>query len=159
MAPDLWMKGTRMKLNCSKCLLNIANSKSFLLLTLPVHHEYFSHLELPAGATPEEQFLYNLKEKTKFKLILKKKKKILKIFTVKIVSYLQVSCHSLLVKALNRKHTKINELGSCLHSSVLHWDLPTIISRWQLQRQVFNTDPMQQNSWWKYKTNIMKRNF
>lgn len=75
MAPDLWMKGTRMKLNCSKCLLNIANSKSFLLLTLPVHHEYFSHLELPAGATPEEQFLYNLKEKTKFKLIFKKKKK------------------------------------------------------------------------------------
>lgn len=68
MAPDRWMMGTQMKPNSPERLLNPANLNSFPQPGLLVHQKYFFHLELLAGATSEEQFLYNLEEKTTFKL-------------------------------------------------------------------------------------------
>lgn len=61
-APDLWMRDTQVKPNSSKCLLNAENLNSFFLLGPQGHQKYFFHLELLAGATSEEQFLYNLEE-------------------------------------------------------------------------------------------------
>lgn len=75
MAPDVWMKGTQVKPNSPKCLLNIANCSNFLLPGRLVHHKHLFHLEPSAGAKSEEEFLCNLKEKTGLKLISKKKKK------------------------------------------------------------------------------------
>lgn len=66
MAPDLWVMGTHMKR--PECLLNTANLNAFLLLGPLVRQQYFFHLELLAGAMSGEQFLYNLEEKTTFKL-------------------------------------------------------------------------------------------
>lgn len=128
MAPDLWMRGTQVKPNSPKCLLNIANLNNFLLLGLLVHHKHFFHLEPSAGAKSEEEFLCNLKEKTEFKLLKKKKKGKKRcvayfrylVIIAKVVSYLQVSHQSLPIKAFNRKHYKTKELGRCLHSPGLH---------------------------------------
>lgn len=68
MAPDLWMRGSQMKQNSPKYLLNTLNLNSFLLPGSLVHQKYFFHLEFLAGAMSEEQLLYNLQEKTTFKL-------------------------------------------------------------------------------------------
>lgn len=57
-----------MKPNSPKCLLNTGNLNSFLLLGPLDHQKYFFHLALLAGATSEEQFLYNLTENTTCKL-------------------------------------------------------------------------------------------